>query len=104
MGKVCPQVNKFEQVSSNDYQMSVAMGGYPRGGYPKSHVLGRDVHYHMSYPMMHVMLPPLCGQTDICKNITFPQLVRTVLTNPSSESATTGAYLLRLIYVTAQWC
>ena len=28
----------------------------------------------MTYPMMQVMLPPPCEQTDACENITFPQL------------------------------
>ena len=39
VGWVCPQVNKFELVASDDHQMSVAGGGgYPRSmsgwGYP----------------------------------------------------------------------
>ena len=28
---VCPEVNKFEQVSSHDHQMSLAGGGYLEG-------------------------------------------------------------------------
>ena len=41
--------------------------GYVQGGTP----------YHVTYPMMHVMLPtlpPPPTQTDACENITFPQL------------------------------
>ena len=34
-GDGCPDMNKFEQFSSDDHQMSVAEGGYPR-----SHVGG----------------------------------------------------------------
>ena len=34
---VGPPVNKFEQVSSSDYQMSVAGAGYPGGGYTGSY-------------------------------------------------------------------
>ena len=33
--------------------------------------------YHVTYLMMHLILPtpsPPNGQTDACKNITFPQL------------------------------
>ena len=30
-GRVGPQVNKFEQVSSHDHQMSLAVGGYLEG-------------------------------------------------------------------------
>ena len=29
---VCPQVNKFKQVSSDDHQVSVARGGGPMSG------------------------------------------------------------------------
>ena len=48
-------MNMFEQVSSDDHQMSVAGGGL--GRYPG--------------PMY---LPHPCEQTDTCKNITFPQI------------------------------
>ena len=48
---VGPQVNKFEQVSSTDHQMSVVGVG----------LMFRGVLYHVANPMMHVMypLPPL---------------------------------------------
>ena len=50
---VCPQMNKFEQVSSDDHQMSVA-GWYPRSQGQKS-----GVPYHVTYSMMRVMyIPP----------------------------------------------
>ena len=36
--------------------------------------------YHVTYSNMHVIYLPLCGQTDTCENITFPQLhFRTVI-------------------------
>ena len=52
-------MNKFEQISSDDQQMSHAGGrvcpeesGMSRGvGCPG------DTSYHETYPMMHVMLP-----------------------------------------------
>ena len=45
-GRVGPQVNKFEQVSSKDHQMSVAGGRSPdvisrRGVGPRSYVQGK---------------------------------------------------------------
>ena len=61
-------MKKFEQVSSDNHQMSVAKGiGYPgfhvterrEGGAWVSQVicLGLGVvPYHVTYPMMHVML------------------------------------------------
>ena len=77
-------MNKFEQVSSDDYQMSVTGGG-SGGGYPISQVWGKGrvglgilgsmskgpgtgvsrshvqreegVPYHVTYPMIHVILP-----------------------------------------------
>ena len=65
---VCPEVNKFEQVSSHDHQMSLAGVGIwrgngwyvqRRGGY----VQGEGVHiggvspYHVTYPMIYEMFP-----------------------------------------------
>ena len=50
---VRPQVNKFEHVSNDDHQMSVAGVGYPG----KYDILGGGVSYHVIYPMMHAMLP-----------------------------------------------
>ena len=47
VGAVGPEVNKFEQVSSYDYAMSLAGGMSAGGGSP----------YHVTYPMMHGMLP-----------------------------------------------
>ena len=66
-----PQVNKFEQVSSNDYQMLVAEGGYPRGGIPGPMSGGKGVHYHVSYPIMHVMLPPPVNRHTSVKTLPF---------------------------------
>ena len=60
-----PQVNKFEQVSSDDHQMSLAGGGRVcRGG---------STPYYVTYPMMHVMssTPWTEWQTNACENITF---------------------------------
>ena len=71
-GWVGPQVNKFEKISSDDHQMSVAGEGVG--------LQVEGVPYHVSYPMMHVMYLPLSlspwteWPTDICENITFPQL------------------------------
>ena len=47
-GGVGPQMNKFEQGSSDDHQISVAGERVCPGGYP----------YHVNYPMMHMMLLP----------------------------------------------
>ena len=73
-------MNKFEQVSSDDHQLSLAGSGVPRsevqgrspglmsgGGAVSS---GEGVSYHVTYPMMHLMLPlPHCGLADACENI-----------------------------------
>ena len=57
-----PQMNKFEQVSSDDHQISVArewrstrvsFGGW--GGYPGLRSEKEGVRYHVTYAMMHVM-------------------------------------------------
>ena len=95
-GEVGPQVHKFEQVSSDDHQMSVAGGGYGQGqgvglsrrwwggvGWVYPEEVGwrlvcpeRGTSYHATYPMTHMMLPtPSLGQTHNCENITFPQLL-----------------------------
>ena len=56
-GGIGPLVNTFEQVSSDDNQMSVA------GVTPGSDVQG--VPYHVTFPMMHVMSPtPSSEQND----------------------------------------
>ena len=66
-------MNKFEKVSSDDYQMLLAGGGYVQGrdGYVQRGCpdgggyvqMGVDMSggmsrgtYHVTYPMMHVML------------------------------------------------
>ena len=62
MGEVVgPQVNKFEEVCSDDHQMSVAGG---EGGIQVPCLGGTP--YHVTYPMIHVMLPtcPSRGQND----------------------------------------
>ena len=57
-------MNKFEQVSSDHRQ---------EGEVTSSDIEG--VPYHLTYPMMHLMLPtPLNRMTDTCENITFQQL------------------------------
>ena len=68
------QVNKFEQVSSDDHQMSVTGGGSPG--------LMFGVPYHVSYPMMHVIIPPPTPMNIYaCENIAFLQLrLRAVIT------------------------
>ena len=62
---VGPQVNKFEQVASDDHQMSVAglrvgckFPGLMSGGGVRSPGLmsgERGVPYHVTYPMIQVM-------------------------------------------------
>ena len=50
-------------------------------GMSRGYVKGRG----MTYPMMHVMspTPPTPhGQTDVCKNITFPQIILVSVTDP----------------------
>ena len=68
-----PQVNNFEQVSTNCHQMSVVPGVGTQvlcGGE------GTGVLYHMTYPMILCYLPsPSREQTDACKNITYPKLL-----------------------------
>ena len=79
-----PQVNKFEQVSSDHHQMSVAGGigylGLMSEGevlrYPGPISRGVGVPYHVTSPTTWVPR----GQTHACGNITFPKLrLRTVL-------------------------
>ena len=62
------QINKFEQVSSDLHQMSLAGG---RGRSPGMMSMGEGVLYHITYPTMHLMLPTPSprGQTDACKTL-----------------------------------
>ena len=67
------------RISSDRYQMSLAGGPQvwcPGGGGYSILLFGKGgVPYHVTYPMMHLMLPtPPHWQTDSCENITFPQL------------------------------
>ena len=73
---VCPEMNMFEQASSDYHQMSLAgMGlgisregwGLKWGGYVQSRMGSPP------YSKIHVMHPPP-AQTDTFKNITFLQL------------------------------
>ena len=58
--------------------MSVPGMGMTRGsGYVQGAGISREgvgISGGMTYPMMHVMLPPSYEQTDACENITFPQI------------------------------
>ena len=80
--RVGPQVNKFEQVPSDDHQMLAAKGGGRSHVSSDDHQMsivggrsgGRWVPYHVIYPMMHVTYLPPPVKTDACENITFPQL------------------------------
>ena len=56
-------------------------GGYVQGVCPeKGSVCPEGVPYHVTYPMMHVILPTHPrAQTDTSKNITFPQLLLQVV-------------------------
>ena len=55
-----PYLNKFEQVSSDHHQMSLAGGprydvqGRGRGTLPD---MSWGIPYHVTYPMIHLMLP-----------------------------------------------
>ena len=91
-GDVDPQMNKFEQVSIDHHQMSVAGGLVPdlmsrRGRLPglisrggsrsPGLMLGGGLPYHRTYLMMHLMSSnpnSFYGQTDACEDINFPQL------------------------------
>ena len=58
------QVNKFEQVSSDDHQMPLSLDRVCQEG------VGYVI-YHATYPMVPLVLPTTpCEQTDACKNIT----------------------------------
>ena len=62
-GGVGPQVKDFEQVSSDDHQMSVVGGRYRglmfgEGWRGEKEGRSKGVPYHLNYPMMHLMLPP----------------------------------------------
>ena len=62
--RVGPKVNKFEQISSDDHQMSLAGGKYLQEVDIYIHGVGRYVQTggspdHVAFPMMHVMLPTL---------------------------------------------
>ena len=51
-------------------------------------VWSMGVLYHLTYPMMHVMLPTPspCEQTDACEIITFPKLrLRAVIITSYNE-------------------
>ena len=60
------QMNRFEQVSSDHHQMSLAGGSTGLMPREQSDVLGGTrpdlswgwVPYHVTFPMMHLMLPP----------------------------------------------
>ena len=74
------QMNKFEQVSSDHHQMSLAGESQLLCHIGVSGLIFRwvpylswGVPYHVTYPMLHLMLPtPLrCEQTDTCESITF---------------------------------
>ena len=62
--------------------------GIPEGGIPGPMSLGVDipcprswgVPYHVTHPLMYVMLPIPHGQTHAYENITFEQLVLRVVT------------------------
>ena len=46
-----------------------------RGESPVQKSGGRVSLPYVIYPIMHLMLPTPCEQTDACENITFPQLL-----------------------------
>ena len=69
-------MTKFEQVSTDDHQMSLAAGiGY--GQVERVGYVG-GIPYHVTYPMMDGMLPtppPWTDKVIFNENITFPQLL-----------------------------
>ena len=91
-----PQMNKFEQVSSDHHQMSLAGEGVPglrsscgwsiwipclmsrgQGVGPRSDVYGEGhctVRSNASMVMITWDTPPMNRQSNTCKNITFSQL------------------------------
>ena len=84
VGGVGPEVNKFEQASSDDYLMSVAGGEglgpqvWRWGGDRSPGLMSRKrdtLPCDLSHDACDITttLSP-CGQTDVCENITFPQL------------------------------
>ena len=73
-GAVGPLVNKFEQVSSDYHQMSLARGWVcPGVGISP----GVPLPCNLSYDACDVTYPylPTEWQTDTCENITFQQLL-----------------------------
>ena len=82
--KVGPQVNKFEQVSSDYHQILAARGSGSR--VPRSHVWGgrvkspgpmsgKGIPYHVTYSMMHLMLPvpvPTPNRKALLKTLPSP--------------------------------
>ena len=80
-----PQMNKFEQVSSDHHQMSLGRGRSPglmsrgrgglRGGRSPGLISGEEGTYHVTYPMMYLMLRHLPrGQTPV-KTLPSPKFV-----------------------------
>ena len=65
-----PQVNQFEQVSSDDHQMSDAEGGRYSGPISRG-VKGATLPCDLSHDSFHVtyLPPPLCGQRDTSRSI-----------------------------------
>ena len=86
----CPQVNKFEQVSSGA-QMSVA-GGVPglMSGGPKSDVQQGDLYSEIQGIMGNGYMGTPCEKTDACENITFPQLRWQAVMKLGRKSAATS--------------
>ena len=75
---VGPEMNKFEQVSSDHHQISLAGGGYVHGGMEGMYIGSRGVYvqrevgiylvgnpYHVNYPIMHVMYLPTLHWTSL---------------------------------------
>ena len=74
------QVNKFEQVSSDDHQMSLAGGNGLEGWWVCPGVgVGYPLPCDLSHDVCDVIFP-VSGQTHAYENITFSQLMRVVKT------------------------
>ena len=79
-GGGCPNEKVWTDLQWSPSDVTPGKGGSPgrvwcRGGgeeYPTWPFLRGS--YHVTYPMMNLMLPPVYEQTDTYKNITFPQL------------------------------
>ena len=66
--------------------------------------LGEGVPYHVTYPIMHLMLPNTPEQTDTCENIAFPQLHLRAIITGRNEVVAKVMFLLEFVFLfTVGW-